>query len=58
MQEGFEFGWEAVNGKNEARSEDGVMAGASECLALGRESSRISGCYPALLVRLSCHHEV
>ena len=29
MQEGFEFGWEAVNGKNGARSEDGVMAGAN-----------------------------
>jgi len=29
MQEGFEFGWEAINGENETRSEDGVMAGAN-----------------------------
>ncbi|KAF5360410.1 hypothetical protein D9756_004930 [Leucocoprinus leucothites] len=29
MQEGFEFGWEAIDRTSEARSEDGVMAGAN-----------------------------
>lgn len=29
MQEGFEFGWEPLEGMSEARSEDGVMAGAN-----------------------------
>ncbi|KXN82847.1 hypothetical protein AN958_02121 [Leucoagaricus sp. SymC.cos] len=29
MQEGFEFGWEALEGTSEARYEDGVMAGAN-----------------------------
>jgi isopenicillin N synthase-like dioxygenase len=30
VQEGFEFGWELIQGKSEARSEDGIMAGENK----------------------------